>query len=960
MSKIYNISISNGFAEVLANRLLAEYAENPLELADVLLLLPNRRAAKAIADAFVQAQGMKPTLLPKMLPLGDVEEDELLLAGDAVDKALLELPPAIEKNERLLLFTKIIMAKPQDFGLEKMPLNQACFLAQELASLMDLVNNEQLSFANLAHLVPEEYAAHWQETLKFLEIITHYWPDILAERNLIDLSHRRNLLLLAQSRQWKEKPPAKRIIAAGTTATFPAMKELLQTVLSLPQGEVILAGLDKQLGDEAWEVVDETHPQFELKHLLDYLKIDRSEVIELAEPQNLSREFLVSEVMRPAKTTDQWRDIRTKKIGIEALSGLSLIDCADIREEALAISLIMRETLEEPGKTAALVTADRNLARRVASELERWNLKVDDSAGKPLALTPVGVFLRLVAQVVSHDFEKVDFLSLLKHPLMVNGSDYALIRKQTRALEQKVWRGGKEDADLDTFVMGIKESLRDFYEVMAAPKADFKSLIKTHIAAVEKLSATQTKTGEQILWRGEAGETAAKFVADLYDKADVLGEIETAEYQGLLEALMASVTVRPKFGTHPRLKILGPIEARLNRFDVTIIGGANEGVWPQASTSDPWMSRPMKKDFGFPLPEKAIGIMAQDFSSLLGGEEIYITRSERVQGTPMVKSRWWLRLETVLKALNVESSKVEDLLYRLIAKHLDEPKVFKKINPPAPKPPLSARPRELAASAIELWMRDPYSIFAKYILKLKPLDELNPDLSQADYGNIIHGILEEFNNQYPNDFPENAEAELLTMGERYFTQNAVAMETKAFWWPNFVKTVHWLVNMEKSYRPEIKKLHNELRGKFVINAAGGDFVVTAKADRVDETKDGRVNIIDYKTGKARSAKEVAKGYAPQLPIEGLIARMGGFTELSAQEVARLIYWQLAKKATVIEENMEELLDNNLLRIAELVHLFDFETTPYLCQPNPKKIPEYSNYEHLARVREWAVQEDNDE
>lgn len=960
MSKIYNISISNGFAEVLANRLLAEYAENPLELADVLLLLPNRRAAKAIADAFVQAQGMKPTLLPKMLPLGDVEEDELLLAGDAVDKALLELPPAIEKNERLLLFTKIIMAKPQDFGLEKMPLNQACFLAQELASLMDLVNNEQLSFASLAHLVPEEYAAHWQETLKFLEIITHYWPDILAERNLIDLSHRRNLLLLAQSRQWKEKPPAKRIIAAGTTATFPAMKELLQTVLSLPQGEVILAGLDKQLGDEAWTMVDETHPQFELKDLLDYLKIERSEVTELAEPQNLSRELLVSEVMRPAKTTDKWRDIQAKKIGIEALSGLSLIDCADIREEALVISLIMRETLEEPGRTAALVTADRNLARRVASELERWNLKVDDSAGKPLALTSVGVFLRLVAQVVSHDFEKVDFLSLLKHPLMVNGSDYALIRKQTRALEQKVWRSGKEDADLETFVMGIKESLRDFYEVMAAPKADFKSLIKTHIAAVEKLSATQTKTGEQILWRGEAGETAAKFVADLYDKADVLGEIETAEYQGLLEALMASVTVRPKFGTHPRLKILGPIEARLNRFDVTIIGGANEGIWPQATTSDPWMSRPMKKDFGFPLPEKAIGIMAQDFSSLLGGEEIYITRSERVQGTPMVKSRWWLRLETVLKALNVESSKVEDLLYRLIAKHLDEPKAFKKINPPAPKPPLSARPRELAASAIELWMRDPYSIFAKYILKLKPLDELNPDLSQADYGNIIHGILEEFNNQYPRDFPENAETELLTMGERYFTQNAVAMETKAFWWPNFVKTVHWLVNMEKSYRPEIKKLHNELRGNFVINAAGGDFVVTAKADRVDETKDGRVNIIDYKTGKARSAKEVAKGYAPQLPIEGLIARMGGFTELSAQEVAKLIYWQLAKKATVIEENMEELLDNNLLRIAELVHLFDFETTPYLCQPNPKKIPEYSDYEHLARVREWAVQEDNDE
>lgn len=951
---LYNISLSNCFVDTVAARLLSEYRDKPLELADVLLLLPNRRAVKAMAEAFVRAQGMSPTLLPKMLPFGDVEEDELFLTGIDSDKELLTLPPSIERNERLLLFTKIIMAKPGDFGLEKMPLSQACYLAQELANLIDTVNNEDLSFDNLQNLVPEEYAAHWQETLKFLEIITRFWPEILQERGLIDPSLRRNLLLKAQSAQWAANPPDKRIIIAGTTATYPAMRELVKTVLSLPRGEVILPGLDKDLDDDDWEKIDETHPQFEFKQLLDYLQIERSEVREIAEPQNREREVLISEIMRPAKTTDKWRDIQTKKISHAALDGLSLIDCADIREEALAIALIMREALEAPEQTAALITADRNLARRVASELERWEIKVDDSAGRPLSLTPVGNFLRLTAKVCESNLDKIALLSLLKHPLCNLGKKPGEVRKLVRMLEQKVWRSGRGDEDLQAFETEVFESLRGLYDLYQNPQADFKELLKIHVLVAERLAAGFDKTGAQVLWKGEAGEAAAAFIADLYDKAEVLGKIEVKEYLGLIEALMTGIPVRPRFGTHPRLKILGPIEARLSRFDVTIIGGVNETVWPKAAGSDPWLSRPMKKDFGFPQPEKAIGIMARDFAEFLGGEEVYLTRSERVMGTPMVRSRWWLRLETVLKALGYDAGSIEDVVYRLIARNLDKPSAMVKINPPAPTPPVASRPREMSASNVELWLRDPYSIFAKYILRLRPLDEVNPDLSLADYGNIIHAILEQFNNKYPDKFPDNAEEELLALGREYFAMNEIAQETRAFWWPSFEKTVVWLAEKERRYRQKVKRVHNEVCGRLVLQAPAGDFVLTAKADRVDETIDGRVNIIDYKTGKARSKTEVEKAFAPQLPIEGLIAESGGFEGIAKAEVAELIYWQLAKKETVIDEKVDEVLSNNLKRIAELIHLFDFETTPYLSRPNPKRIAEYSDYEHLARVREWSV------
>lgn len=957
LNNLFNISSSGNFAEELAKRLLADYQTNLLDLTEVLILLPNRRGVKTLADAFVRLRGMEPTLLPQMLPIGDVEEDELLLSGVNALQAWEELSPAIERTERLMLFTKIIMSKPTDFGLEKMSLKQAAFLAQELAQLIDTVHNQNLSFDKLENLVPEEYATHWQETLKFLSIITQFWPQILLERGLSDPAERRNRLIRKQCEIWRANPPQRRVIAAGTTATFPAMKELVQTVADLPQGEVIFNGLDKFLDAEAWEKVDETHPQFELKELLDYLGCDREKVKDFAEVVNPEREKLISEVMRPAVTTDCWRQIACKDIKAAAMAGVYLVDCADIREEALAIALQMRQVLETPEKTAALVTPDRNLARRVAAELLRWEIKVDDSAGRPLTLTPVGTFLRLVSKIASGGARRVDYLSLLKHPLCGMGGEYAQVRRMARKLEQKVWRGGKSDDELEAFAGKAAQLCGEFVLLCQQPQADLKKLLEAHIQAAERIASTSEQSGDQILWKGDDGEAAARFIAEWYDQAEVLGLIESNEYVGLWEAMAAGITVRPKYGTHPRLQILGPIEARLNHFDTVIIGEVNEGIWPLAAAGDPWMSRPMKKEFGIPLPEKTVGVAALDFCNLLGAEEVYLTRAERVQGTPMVKSRWWMRLETVLKALNLPVENFRDVIYRMIAKTLDLPQTYEKVMPPEPRPPLFARPRELPASAIELLMRDPYSIFAKYILKLKPLKEIEADLTMADYGTIIHGILERFNNHYRTDFPNNAKEELLRLGRQAFAENNLAAERRAFWWPAFEKIVERLVEVEQAYRQTVRRVHNEVSGHFSFEAPGGEFTVTAKADRVDETLEGKINIIDYKTGKIRSPKEVRSGYAPQLPIEGLIAQKGGFGEIPASEVNALIYWQLGKKEQEINEEMSTILADTEQHLKELINVFDFESTAYICHPNPKRIPEYSDYERLARVKEWATTSD---
>ncbi|MDR1693775.1 MAG: PD-(D/E)XK nuclease family protein [Lactobacillaceae bacterium] len=955
MAKIYNIPSSCSFVDTLAEKFVKEYQDNALSLVDVMFLMPNRRACGALKEAFIRVRGLEPLMLPKIAPIGDVEEDEILISGFDVFEDMKNISPAIDKTERILLFTKIILSKPKDFGLERMSARQAAFLANELANLIDIANYEGLSFANLKNLAPEEYAEHWQETLKFLEIITKYWPDILQERGLVDPSFRYNQLLNAQSELWKQTKTNKRIVIAGGVANFPAIKNLVKTVLALPNGEFYINGLDKYLDEESWDVLDESHPEYDMKLLLEGVGIKRGAVKDLVLPQNPYRERLASEVMRPARTSDKWRNIKEKNLSHLAWRGVSVVECDTSQEEALAVSLIMREVLETPEKTAALVTSDRNLARRVAVELERWGIKVDDSAGRPLSLTPAGVYFRLIIEACTSSFAPVEFLSLLKHPFTAGGFGYGEFRSLVRDYEHKMRQNPPQKSEkLDNFINRIKAKLESLCTELNKEKSDLANIIKLHVQAAEELAAASGQNGSQILWKNEDGESLAKFIANLYEKAPVLENIACDEYLGFLESLMINVTVRTLYGTHPRLKILGPIEARLNSFDTVIIGGVNEGIWPKLASADPWMSRPMKRDFGFPLPEKNIGILAKDFASLLANREVYLTHANRVDGAPMIKSRWLMRLETVIAALGINIEEIENSVYSQWAKKFNEVKEYKKLLPPEPRPPVSSRPRKLSASGIDALIRDPYIVFARYILRLKPLAELNPDLTAADYGNIIHDILNEFNKTYPTTYPENSKGELLRIGGKYFEENAVALETRAFWWPKFEKTVDWLVEQEKAYRKDIVRVHSEVEGLAELDAPAGKFVITAKADRIDETKNSGLNVIDYKTGQAGTKKQIEEGYAPQLPIEGFIASSGGYEDIPPKEIENLIYWKLNDKDIVVDESVEEIIDDNIEKIKSLIALFDFETTPYMSKPNPKYVTANKDYEHLARVSEWSV------
>jgi ATP-dependent helicase/nuclease subunit B len=989
----YTIPPGAAFVDALAAGVMNECGGDPLALARYTILLPTRRAGRALREAFLRVTGGRPLLLPRLLALGDVEA-EAELAGEAPGLDTVELPPAIAEPRRLLLLARRILdwnAGLDEARRTEMTPDHAVRLAAELARLIDRVQTERLSFDALAALAPLELARHWEQTLEFLKLVTAHWPPILDGEGCLDPADRRNRLLDGLAEAWTARPPAGPVIAAGSTGSVPATADLFAVIATLPKGRVVLPGLDCAADDESWAAIleDQTHPQHGMARLLDRLEVSRADVKVwphegYRHATAEARAALLAEALRPADTTDRWQALgdfattaRAALRGKAPAETVTRIVCPGDREEGEVIALVLRHALETDGKTAALVTPDRRLARRVASSLRRWGVEIDDSAGMPLDKTVPGVFLRQVADMVAAGFAPVVLLAACKHPLAASGMATAAMRRAARLLERRVLRGPKpapglaglraalaecgagagEMAEMTRLIAAIAAAVAPLAEACGRRTVALRDLIVAHVESAERFAATDAEDGAARLWSGEAGDALAEFVNGLLRAADALPAIPPASYPDMLDALMGGQAVRPRYGRHPRLNIWGPLEARLQQADLVVLGGLNEGVWPGDPSPDPWMSRPMQKQFGLPLPERRIGLAAHDFVQLAAAREVVLTRAEKTDGTPTVPSRWLLRLETVLRGCGADADFAPDARWLGLQKGLNAP--GEKIEPkaPSPRPPVAARPRRLSVTRIETWMRDPYSIYAREILRLRPLDPLEADPGAAERGTMIHKALDDFIGQHPGALPADADRLLIALGEEAFGAALARPAVRAFWWPRFVRIARWFVDQEREERAGIVSSRTEVAGRIDLAAPAGPFTLTAHADRIDRRVEGALSIIDYKTGTVPSEKQIKAGYAPQLPLEAVIASAGGFEGVPGTPVGRLAHWRLsggepAGTVREVKEDVPTLAAEARDRLAKLIAAFDDPETPYVSTPEPDWPLPYPEYDHLARLREW--------
>jgi ATP-dependent helicase/nuclease subunit B len=1012
MPRIFTIPASAPFLATLISalqdgRLIDGFpGRDPLALADATLFLPTRRACTLAREAFLDATGAPAIALPRIVALGEIDEDELAFADAAQGEDALALPTALSPLERRLLLSRLVLAwserlKPRrgDPALIVHSPAAAFALADDLARLIDDMTTRQVPWERLDRLVPDNLDRYWQLTLDFLKIARDAWPAILAERDAIDPAARRDLLIEAERRRL-ERHDGGPVIAAGSTGSMPATARLLATIAQLPRGAVVLPGLDTDLDDAAWDLIggakDEPpaagHPQLAMQALLRRMKVARGDVVALGEAA--PRAKLVSEAMRPSAATERWAERIDERTRAAALADVAVIEAAHAEEEALAIAVVLREAVHE-GKTAALVTPDRALARRVSAALGRWGIAADDTGGDPLPDTEAGVFARLVAEAGLGGLAPVTLLALAKHPRFRLGAAAGAHARTVAALELALLRGPRprpgsaglahalanfrkgalhssdprrkvRDGDLDAarhFVDALGAALKPLEEI--ARGHAFTALAALHAQALRALS--RDDTGVEVAFAEDDGDELARAFEEIAEQSESL-LVAPGDYGALFDAAIAERTCRRAGRPGARVRIFGLLEARLVHVDRVVLGGLTETVWPPDARGDPWLSRPMRLELGLDLPERRIGLTAHDFAQLTGTREVILTRAAKLAGAPTVASRFTQRLAAVAGETLWNAAIRRGGKYLHWARDLDRAETVRAIARPRPRPPLEARPSQLSVTEIEHWLRDPYTIYAKHVLRLAPLDAVDTPPGARDRGTVIHGAIGEFTETYQKGLPADPFGALIKLGEEKFAVLQDYPEARAFWWPRFVRIARWFVAWEAMRRANTVALHAEIKGRLEIAAGNRTFTLTTRADRIERLRDGSFAILDYKTGATPTARQVGAGLSPQLALEGAILAAGQFEGVEGGTLGAFAYVSLRGRDPAGEEKPIIFEDGTaadhakraLTRLTEVIVRFENVETPYRALVSPMWKTRYGDYDHLARVMEWSAGGEDEE
>lgn len=997
-SKVFSIPAGANFLGDLASVLAREtdLANNPEALADALIYVPNRRSERALAFEIHQAAGGKACLLPMIRALGDLETSDPPPSAEA---ALADLPPAISPAGRIGSLTRLVMAFYAANGTD-LPAVSCLSAARELARLLDQAAlSGDVAWGKLENLVPQaELAIHWQQSLAFLKIITDQWPAKLEDAKQMDPYARRFAAAAAMVEAWQQKPPETPVIIAGSTGATPASRLLMQAAMTLPKGMIVFPGLDLELYEQTLQYVGDTpsHPQHALAGALAHLNLSPQDVTpwpKSAVTTPLSaRRRLIHEALAPAQSTADWTT-KLRQISedgdaagyvTKALDGLTLIEAADDSEEAWLAAIMMRETLETPDQTAALITPDAGLARRVSAMLTRWNIQVAPSAGLPLAQTDAGSLALLVSDWMLDPAHPVALMALLQHP------SCRFDPEGVHALDKHFLRGPRVWTDWSSLVGAVErigpeaahprqshspkdfdqamQILRDLTEAQTAMPAltDASVLGETWFQAVAELASAIGAPPRP--WAGEDGAALSRLLRDMVELSAPLGPQPPSVWTELLEAEAIAQSV-PAGEPHPRLAIWGPLEARLQTADRIILAGLNEGVWPEQPPADAFLPRVFRRQIGLSDPDERIGLSAHDFAQLAAAPNVTLLSSRRRDNKPAIASRWVWRLKTLARgALGHDGAAVfapapdQDPVRWL--KQIEEAPLLAEgfSAQPRPTPPFEARPQRLSVTRIEQLVRDPYAIYCESILKLRPLDPLNLPPDVRVRGTAIHKALERFEEEQISEEPDALlsllEEELRSGGEAEPDLIALRDQRRKV----CADYLEW--RAAQAHTLELAPITEE-RGTLDLTIAGAPFTLSGTADRIEVRIGRKSAILDFKTGKPPSEKQVRAGLSPQMPLQGLIAREGGYAKLGKADVEALTYIRFgtqfevseigagSSRAKLEDKPIEEVIADAETGLIQLLTAFADPAHPYLSAPRPERVSYESAFTRLARRDEWA-------
>ncbi|MCP4819265.1 MAG: double-strand break repair protein AddB [Shimia sp.] len=960
--RVFGVAPGADFPKVLVDGLRARMdGRAPEDMAQVEVIVNTSRMARRVAALFDDGPAM---LLPRLRLLGDFSRN---VSAD--------LPPAVsplrQRFEVIQLITRLLEQQP-DLASRASIYD----LADSLAGLFDEMAGEGVPVDAIENLDVSDQSGHWARAQHFFSIARHFLDNVDSAPGQ---EARQRLAIERLAEKWADAPPQHPVILAGSTGSRGTMMLLMQAVAKLPLGAIVLPGYDTDMPASVWHAMGdaleaEDHPQFRFRKLMDNLSLAPVDISDwhTHQPPSAARNRLVSLAMRPAPVTDQWLT-EGPNLGdlVEATEDITLIEATTQREEALVIAARMRKAAED-GQTCALISPDRMLTRQVSAALDRWKIIPDDSAGQPLQLSPPGRFLRHVSTLFQRNLTSEALLTLLKHPLTHSGADRGDHLLWTRELELWIRRNAVTYPDPETLRLcaTTKDSVNEAWVEWLIASFRNKELtgainlsdrLDAHITLAEQIAAGQGD-GSGGLWLEGAGRKALKVVDDLRTHAEIAGPITASDYSDVFGAVLAREEVRDRDEGHPHILIWGTLEARVQGADLVILGGLNEGSWPEAPSPDPWLNRKMRHDAGLLLPERRIGLSAHDFQQAVCAPEVWITRAIRSDEAETVPSRWMNRLLNLLgglpdqygpealEAMTARGRKwITDI--RTLETFLETPAATR----PSPVPPSAALPRQLSVTEIKRLIRDPYAIYAKHVLRLRPLDPLMRTPDALLRGIIVHEILETLIKESVDEGVPVTRDRILEISETVLAKNVPCPTARALWKARLERIADHIVTGETQRRLRALPIAFEARAKDRIESL--DFTLTGTADRLDRTPQGDLILYDYKTGTPPS-KDEQTFFDKQLLLEAAMAEHGAFTDIDPAEVTDAVYIGLGPKpkdqpAPLAEKPTSEVWEE----FTRLISAYLSDGKGFTARRAMRAEADESDFDQLARFGEWDATDD---
>lgn len=966
--RVFGMPAGADFATSLVNGLQALGTDlAPLDWARVEVFVNTSRTQRRIRSVFDAGPAR---LLPRIRLITDLANDP------TVDVGQLAISPLRRRLELSQLVAALLDNDPT-----LAPRSALYDLSDSLATLMEEMHGEGVDPAVFDRLNVADESGHWDRALQFLQIATQYFDTDAAP----DKELRQRRVVTALSEKWAENPPDHPIIVAGSTGSRGATSLLMQAVAKLPQGAVILPGFDDDLPADVWssmtdDRVSEDHPQYRFHQFLEKLDITPASVAMWpnAKAPSPARNKMVSLSLRPAPVTDQWlRDGGTLGDLIQATENMTMIEAASPRAEAEAIALRLRIAAQD-GITAALISPDRMLTRQVTAALDRWDVKPDDSAGLPLALSPPGRMLRHTADLFGQVITSETLLTLLKHPLCHSGGeDRGPHLRFTRELELSLRRYGPPFPSADTLAAwaaktenedGARAGWADWIGglIDGLEQIDTRKLashLDAHLALTEQLCAGPKIDGSGGLWDQGAGREARRICDNLTTHAEVGGTLTAREYASLFGSVLSGGTVRDRDAAHPNILIWGTLEARVQSADLVILGGMNESVWPEAARPDPWLNRNMRKEAGLLLPERRIGLSAHDYQQAVAAKEVWISRAKRSADSETVPSRWVNRLINLLGGLAdqrgpeaLKRMRAEGDMWLAQSAALSVPETTEpNAHRPSPQPPVAARPTSISVTQVKTLIRDPYAIYARKVLRLNRLDSLTPRVDASLRGMIVHEILENFVAQQIDATGPDARDKLMGIAQELFERDCPWPTIRAQWLSRLDRVADIFIAGEVDRQALAPKRLLEQEGKISVGTTGVD--LTCKADRIDLTLDGLAYVYDYKTGMVPSKKQQIS-FDKQLLLEAAMIELGAFTNVGRKPVEGASFVAVN---TDMRDVPAPLKDHPAMQVWDefqtLLLEYQQKSRGYSARLAMFATTDRSDYDHLSRFGEWDTSHD---